>query len=132
MLTIRDALSTLADQLPDSDASIHLPPVSPHTCSGSGSERSFRFEAKRLFGPQAAIDIDDFLLEIFEGDWHTVFSNLADLATELQNVDMGAPPPPPALLLVLVLVLVLLLRLLLQLPTLCSFLTGCRLLPQGK
>eukprot|EP01045_Picozoa_sp_COSAG04_P018906 COSAG04_NODE_1789_length_5578_cov_9.159153_2_plen_95_part_00 len=57
MLTIRDALSTLADQLPDSDASIHLPPVSPHKCTGSGSERSFRFEAKRLFGPHITTHI---------------------------------------------------------------------------
>ena len=31
MVTVRDALSTLANQLPDSDASIHLPPVSSNT-----------------------------------------------------------------------------------------------------
>ena len=61
LLTVRDAFGVLAEQLPDSDASVHLPP--------------------------AVLDLDTWILETFEGDWHTVFDNLATFMHIFSHVD---------------------------------------------
>jgi hypothetical protein len=64
LLAIRDAISVLADQLPDSDASVHLPP--------------------------AVLDFDEWILRTLEGDWHTVFDQISTFFGTFSHIDWGS------------------------------------------
>ena len=64
LVAARDATAVLGDQLPDSDVSVHLPP--------------------------AVLDLDIWILEALEGDWHTAFGNMATLQSTLAQIDWNA------------------------------------------
>ena len=64
LAAVRDATVVLGDQLPDSDVSVHLPP--------------------------AVLDLDIWILDALEGDWHTVFGHMASVMSTFAQIDWNA------------------------------------------